>query len=814
MYILLIFIRIPCLCIMSDKPFRVIIVGGSVAGLSLANMLEQARIDYVVLEAYNDIAPQVGASIGIQANGMRILDQLGCFEALHSISDKTSKRHVFRNSDGSPLFIAEDVNQRLIRRHGYDFIFIDRQMLLQVLYENLKDRSKILTGCRVTKVIESKSSVKVMASDGRQFTGDIIVGADGIHSTIRKEMGRIAADAALPNFSSEEDEHHSIINHHFSYLILWGPAGRVYWFLFVKLPQTLFGKDIPKYSKADEAKLAQEHSDDSITESVKFGDLYNCRISSTLVPLQEHIFSTWHSQRIITLGDAAHKVNPIAGHGGNSAIESTATLVNRLVQKLTEREKRLSDKEITEVFAEVQAIRKDRVTDLMRRSNREQIIEAQETTLLSLVAQYAIPQLGQENSLDRFSDAIVGAAKLEVTPVPERARIIPFNDELPAKAWRHVWPLRVTIAVFLIGVYYVSTVALSQLSLPSTFHGTELKRSFTGMTQIDDLLSMLVSAFGIGLDPSDASNASQRVHLQYFMVQLIAPTLTWIIDGYRQGSSSSLAAWYVQINDARSCRTDTEFYRPLPFMILYQLHGIGKIAPLYYLVKILSFARKSSLGVIERSIPLHVAKSILPAVCVGYVIPTYLMLIGSDDMPTWQNYVALWQPFPIYVSALTLVLSTVVRTTQARRSESSERAWRMAYERQDLPYLKTTYLVSFAALSTLHLAYVSQIWSSPNLSIYRVFGDMPWPSGVSQINDMSTQFFAFLKYDMLLYVAATIIYLLGLVFETRALGFATSSQARNMFVLSLIGILVVGPGATEIALVYWLEDTVWALAKS
>lgn len=60
--------------------FKVVIVGGSVAGLSLANMLERFDIDYVLLEAYPALAPQVGASIGLLPNGLRILDQIGCYE--------------------------------------------------------------------------------------------------------------------------------------------------------------------------------------------------------------------------------------------------------------------------------------------------------------------------------------------------------------------------------------------------------------------------------------------------------------------------------------------------------------------------------------------------------------------------------------------------------------------------------------------------------------------------------------------------------------------------------------------------------------
>ena len=63
---------------MASRSFKVIIAGGSIAGLSLALMLEKNGIDFVVLEGYPDIAPQVGASIGVLANGLRILDQLGC----------------------------------------------------------------------------------------------------------------------------------------------------------------------------------------------------------------------------------------------------------------------------------------------------------------------------------------------------------------------------------------------------------------------------------------------------------------------------------------------------------------------------------------------------------------------------------------------------------------------------------------------------------------------------------------------------------------------------------------------------------------
>lgn len=66
---------------------RVIIVGGSIAGLTLAQSLHAANIDFVVLEAGREIAPQVGASIAIFPNGARILDQLGMLEDLSAVTD-------------------------------------------------------------------------------------------------------------------------------------------------------------------------------------------------------------------------------------------------------------------------------------------------------------------------------------------------------------------------------------------------------------------------------------------------------------------------------------------------------------------------------------------------------------------------------------------------------------------------------------------------------------------------------------------------------------------------------------------------------
>ena len=64
---------------------RVIIVGGSITGLTLAHALYHSDIDFVVLEARSEVAPQVGASIVILPNGARILDQLGIYDDIRAM---------------------------------------------------------------------------------------------------------------------------------------------------------------------------------------------------------------------------------------------------------------------------------------------------------------------------------------------------------------------------------------------------------------------------------------------------------------------------------------------------------------------------------------------------------------------------------------------------------------------------------------------------------------------------------------------------------------------------------------------------------
>jgi 2-polyprenyl-6-methoxyphenol hydroxylase-like FAD-dependent oxidoreductase len=83
----------------SSHEFKVIIAGGGIAGLTLANMLERFGLDYVLLESHSAIAPPVGASIGMFPNGLRILDQIGCYEPIKKLFGNTVPYNVTHTRD-------------------------------------------------------------------------------------------------------------------------------------------------------------------------------------------------------------------------------------------------------------------------------------------------------------------------------------------------------------------------------------------------------------------------------------------------------------------------------------------------------------------------------------------------------------------------------------------------------------------------------------------------------------------------------------------------------------------------------------------
>lgn len=97
-------------------------------------------------------------------------------------------------------------------------------------------------------------------------------------------------------------------NNGFVHSVLQGVDNRLHWFCFLNLDEPAYGKNAPRFTKDDEARVIKEHFDDPVIPGLKLGDLYSRAEVTVMTCLQEYVFKKWHFQRIITFGDAAHKV--------------------------------------------------------------------------------------------------------------------------------------------------------------------------------------------------------------------------------------------------------------------------------------------------------------------------------------------------------------------------------------------------------------------------------------------------------------------------------------------------------------------------
>lgn len=76
---------------MIQDNFKVIVVGGGPVGLTAAHALSRAGIEYVVLESRNTITIDVGASLALWPQGLRVLSQLGLLERLQELGEEMGR---------------------------------------------------------------------------------------------------------------------------------------------------------------------------------------------------------------------------------------------------------------------------------------------------------------------------------------------------------------------------------------------------------------------------------------------------------------------------------------------------------------------------------------------------------------------------------------------------------------------------------------------------------------------------------------------------------------------------------------------------
>jgi FAD-dependent urate hydroxylase len=308
------------------RPLRVLVIGAAVAGISVARGLLRDGHDVAVFDQRADV--QVGGgAVTIWSNGETVLRQLGvdmdgAGQQLSSVRVITSAGHRLATVD------VTAIQNRL----GAPVRMVPRRVLLERLLEGFpKDR--IRCGSRAVGLTAWRDGVRVEFEDGTSAEGDLLIGADGLHSMIRDVVDAPDPEPTgwcswqgLVEFPEVQDRRVGLImiGEHGN-LGMW-PAGGLdlqWWFDlpwshdFVRpqRPVDVIRSNFGGWSDSVDRLLAKLTDED---------------LASSPFPHFRHPIPAQGRGPLTLLGDAAHTMPPTLAQGSNQALLDTMVLCKAL----------------------------------------------------------------------------------------------------------------------------------------------------------------------------------------------------------------------------------------------------------------------------------------------------------------------------------------------------------------------------------------------------------------------------------------------------------------------------------------------------
>ena len=322
---------------MSSGIRTALIAGGGIAGPTAGIALTQAGIEATVYEAYQSSASGVGGALSIAPNGLDALDAIGAGGAVRRI--------------GTP--ITSIVVQSWIGRTLAEFgtppgmpamQFVSRSDLYCSLAAEARSRGvRILHGKRLIDVAENADGITACFADGSSTEADVLIGADGIRSTVRSLIDPAAPEphyAGLISFGARV-----------AHLDLPSTGGKMYmsfgrraffgyqvhddasglW--FVNLPREKPISYAAALGRAADhwlTELAVTFRDDRTpaAEIIKRTNPADLLITGPVESMPR--VATWSRDRLVLIGDAAHAASSSSGQGASLAVESAVQLARCL----------------------------------------------------------------------------------------------------------------------------------------------------------------------------------------------------------------------------------------------------------------------------------------------------------------------------------------------------------------------------------------------------------------------------------------------------------------------------------------------------
>ena len=324
---------------MTGAQIRIGIVGGGIGGLTLALALRHRGLAADVYEQASELR-EIGAAVGLTANGTRELERLGCLDDIAALSAEPSELiwRGWREGNRVAAFpIAQGGAYRA--RFGAPFIGIHRADLQRVLGAT-HGTERLHLGHRLVALSEKDDVVKLDFANGNSAEVDVLVGADGQRSIVRRyiageERAAYSGTSGFRGIVSVRDlpslpDPHALQfwmgpNAHLLHYPI-GPSGLDINFLAVV--------EGPR-SWTHENWVAPVTHHEAVTSFKGWHPAVVEMISSVPQNLRWGLFAvrplqSWQRGRVVLIGDAAHGMLPHHGQGANVTIEDAITLAELL----------------------------------------------------------------------------------------------------------------------------------------------------------------------------------------------------------------------------------------------------------------------------------------------------------------------------------------------------------------------------------------------------------------------------------------------------------------------------------------------------
>ena len=319
---------------------QALIVGGGIAGPITAMALQQAGIDATIFEARPSADSEAGSYFTVTANGLDGLSAVGALDIATAAGFPT-RRNVLWNHTGRRLATLP-LDSGLPGSPAARTMKRSRLMRL-VQEEAVRRGIKIEFGRRlIDATVTADSQVVATFEHGGEATGDLLIGADGVHSLVRRLVDPAAPSGryvGLTNFGGvtrgggadiEGEAWHLIFGRHAFFGYQATPDGDIVWFANVPRPKITPAERDATTAAAWKQQLMELFADDEgpAIELISAGEI---ELSADNTHDLGHV-PTWHRGPVVIIGDAAHAPAPSSGQGASMAIEDAIVLARTLRQ--------------------------------------------------------------------------------------------------------------------------------------------------------------------------------------------------------------------------------------------------------------------------------------------------------------------------------------------------------------------------------------------------------------------------------------------------------------------------------------------------